>query len=115
MQALFDGAGTSDPHKSVSRARSLGTPDGQIARWKPNLQIQRNQISMTIIQTSPGQYLNSRPVQKQLSCPGGTFKKFTKSYLRTLSLLCDEMPEVKIKDNEMVVNFSYTVRTYTLV
>jgi hypothetical protein len=70
---------------------------------------------MTIIQTSPGKHLNSRPVRRELSCPGGTFKRFTKSYLRTLSQLYDEMPEVRISDNEMVVNFSHTIRTYTLV
>ena len=70
---------------------------------------------MTIIQTSPGKYLNSQPVQRKLSCLGGTFHRFTRSYLRTLSLLCDEMPEVKIiSDNEMVVNFSNMIRTYTL-
>ena len=46
--------------------------------------------------------------------PGRTFHRFTRSYLRTLSLLCDEMPEVKISDNEMVVNFSNMIRTYTL-
>ncbi len=33
-----------------------------------------------------------------MSCPGGTFKKFTKSYLRTLSLFYKEMPEVKVSD-----------------
>lgn len=70
---------------------------------------------MTIIQTSPGKYLNSQPIQRKLSCPGGTFPRFARSYLRTLSLLCDEMPEVKISGNEMVVNFSYTIRIYTLV
>jgi hypothetical protein len=70
---------------------------------------------MTIIQTTPGKYLNSRPIERKLSCPGGTFKRFTKSYLRTLALLCDEMPEIKISDKEMVVNFSYMIRTYTVV
>ena len=50
-----------------------------------------------------------------MSCPGGTFKKFIKSYLKTLSLFYDDMPEVKISDNEMIVNFSHTSKTYTLV
>ena len=50
-----------------------------------------------------------------MSCPGGTFKKFTKSYLRTLSLFYKEMPEVKVSDTEMVVKFNHTSRTYTLV
>jgi hypothetical protein len=50
-----------------------------------------------------------------MSCPGGTFKKFTKSYVKTLALFYDDMPEVKISDKEMIVNFSHTSRTYTLV
>jgi hypothetical protein len=50
-----------------------------------------------------------------MSCPGGTFGTFIKSYLKTLSLFYDDMPEVKISDNEMIVNFSHTRRTYTLV
>lgn len=70
---------------------------------------------MTIIQSSPGKHLNSRPIQRKMSCPGGTFKRFTKAYLRTLSLFYEEMPEVKLSDTEMVVKFNHTSRTYTLV
>jgi len=70
---------------------------------------------MTIIQSTPGKHLNSRPIQRKMSCPGGTFKRFTKSYLKTLTLFYDEMPEVKISDTEMIVNFSHTSRTYTLM
>jgi hypothetical protein len=74
-----------------------------------------SQLSMTIIQSSPGKHLNSRPIQRRMSCPGGTFRKFTKSYLRTLSLFYKEMPEVKVSDTEMVVKFNHTSKTYTLV
>ena len=77
------------------------------------LRKQLTSLLVTIIQSSPGKYFNSRPIQ--MSCPGGTFKKFIKSYLKTLSLFYDEMPEVKISDNEMTVNFSHTSKTYTLV
>jgi len=79
------------------------------------LRKQLTSLLVTIIQSSPGKYLNSRPIQRKMSCPGGTFKKFIKSYLRTLSLFYDDMPEVKISDNEMIVNFSHTSKTYTLV
>jgi hypothetical protein len=69
---------------------------------------------MTIIQSTPGKHLNSRPIQRRMWCPGGTFKKFARSYLRTLSLFYEEMPEVEISDTEMTVRFSHTSRTYTL-
>jgi hypothetical protein len=60
-------------------------------------------------------HLNSRLIQRKMSCPGGSFHRFVRSYLRTLSLLYDEMPKVEINEREMVVRFNHTSRTYTLV
>lgn len=74
-----------------------------------------HQLAMTIIQSSPGKHLNSRPIRRKMSCPGGTFKRFTKAYLRTLSLFYEEMPGVTLSDTEMVVIFNHTSKTYTLV
>jgi hypothetical protein len=68
---------------------------------------------MTMVRLSPGKYLNSRVTEIRMSCPGGTFHRFAKAYARTLSLFYDRMPEVKISDNKMTVNFSHTRRTYT--
>jgi hypothetical protein len=70
---------------------------------------------MTIIRTSPGKHLNSRPIQRKMSCPGGSFHRFIRSYLRTLSLFYEKMPEVEISEREMVVRFNHTSRAYTLM
>jgi hypothetical protein len=70
---------------------------------------------MTIIKLAPGQYVNSRAVEREISCPGGTFHRFTRSYLQTLALFYDKMPEVRVSDTQMIVKFKYTSRTYTLV
>jgi hypothetical protein len=92
-----------------------GFGESSEARRRDPCARQLTRLLVTIVQSSPGKYLNSRPIQRKMSCPGGTFRNFIKSYLKTLSLFYDDMPEVKISDNEMIVNFSHTRRTYTLV
>jgi hypothetical protein len=69
-----------------------------------------------IILRSIRKYRNSSAVLSgELTCPGGSFRKFAESYVRTVAALSPIPPEVEYDGNTLLIIYADRETLYTLV